>query len=122
MSHGRMWQRAFVLEGLAEITAIDPGAEGYLKSLPLSRLHRPDWSTVSRPLPRRGCNPNPPSRGGNLPRPATYDLPEASILHRFGSLLDGDPFDFSLILFWPLRPLTGDMQGEDMHVTNCDAP
>ena len=25
-----MWQRAFVLEGLAEITAIDPGAEGYL--------------------------------------------------------------------------------------------
>jgi len=52
MSHGRMWQRAFVLEGLAEITAIDPGAEGYLKSLPLSRLHRPDWSTVSRPLPR----------------------------------------------------------------------
>ena len=35
-----MWQRAFVLEGLAEITAIDPGAEGYLKSLPLSRLHR----------------------------------------------------------------------------------
>jgi hypothetical protein len=62
--------------------------EGYLKSLPLSRLHRPDWSTVSRPLPRRGCNPNPPFRSGNLPRPATYDLPEASILHRFGSLLD----------------------------------
>jgi len=27
MSHGRMWQRAFVLEGLAEITAIDPGAK-----------------------------------------------------------------------------------------------
>jgi hypothetical protein len=21
-----------------------------------------------------------------------------------------------------LRPLTGDMQGKDMHVTNCDAP
>jgi len=35
-----------------------------------------------------GCNPNPPFRSGNLPRPATYDFPEASILHRFGSLLD----------------------------------
>ena len=28
MSHGRMWQRAFVLEGLAEITAIDPAIAG----------------------------------------------------------------------------------------------
>ena len=66
--------------------------------------------------------PSPPFRSGRDLRPAKYDRAKPSILHRFGGLFDRDPLDVPLILLGPLLPLTGDVQGEDVHVKNCDAP
>jgi hypothetical protein len=61
-------------------------------------------------------------RSGSHLRPATYDLPEPNILHRCGRLFDRDPLGVALILLRPLLPLTDDIQREDVHVKNCDAP
>src|SRR3954470_10002820 len=66
--------------------------------------------------------PGPSLGSGRDLRPAEYDLAEPSVLHRFGGLFDRDPLDVPLILLGPLLPLTGDVQGEDVHVKNCDAP